>query len=167
MTLSQLNANHIRSEDRLLLRISTSQDEEYRLWLTRLVTGELIADCSERLLQSLAPGLPPAVAAALSGFRQDAMQGTLQAGGFQPARRLPLGTEPQLVTSCAIERSGGQYTLKLLLPQGRELGLPLGEGQLRKLLLLLDRIQQQAGWGLAAAAAAPAAAPEAGSRTLH
>lgn len=161
MTLSQLNANHVRSEDRLLLRISTSQDEEYRLWLTRLVTGELIADCSEQLRDTLAPGLPAAVAMAVSEFRQESMQGTLKPGGFQPARRLPLGTEPQLVTGSAIEHNSGRYTLKLLLPPGRELGLPLDEVQLRKLVLLLDRVQQQAGWGLTAAA------PEAGPRTLH
>ena len=161
MSIAQLNASHVRSQDRLLLRINTTQDEEYRLWLTRLLTGALLARSSELLQQAIAQETSPTTAAALSEFRQEAMQGELKAGGFQPARRLPLGAEPQLVAGCALDRNGGQYALRLLLP-GRELGMPLGETQLRKLALLLDRIQKQAGWGLEAAATAPAtAAPRA------
>ena len=99
MTLSRLNANHVRSEDRLLLRISTQQDEEYRLWLAQLVTTALLVRCGELLQQSLASELPPAEASAVSEFRQEALQDEQKAGGFQPARRLSLGTEPPLVVN--------------------------------------------------------------------
>lgn len=166
MSISQLNASHVRSEDRLLLRINTPQDEEYRLWLTRLVTGDLLSRSSELLQQAIAQELHAAKAAALSQFGQDAMQGELKTGGFRPARRLPLGAEPQLVTGCALDHDGQLYALKMQLPT-REFSMPLIEAQLRKLVLLLDRIQKQAGWGLESVAASPFTVPAPDARTLH
>ncbi len=73
----------------------------------------------------------------------------------------------ELLQQSLLERNDEQYALKLRLAQGRELGLPLDERQLRKLALLLDRIQQQAGWGLETPPARQGAETVTGARTLH
>ena len=35
MQLKQMNVGYDRAQDRILLRLSTDQDTEYRMWLTR------------------------------------------------------------------------------------------------------------------------------------
>ena len=39
MSLRQLNASDVPDEDRVLMRLTTTRGEEYRLWLTRAITG--------------------------------------------------------------------------------------------------------------------------------
>ncbi len=42
MSIQQFNGEWIPREDRLLLRINTSNDEEFRFWLTRLMLKNLL-----------------------------------------------------------------------------------------------------------------------------
>ena len=58
MQLNQVNIGYDPGQDRLLLRMSTSADVEYRLWLTRRVT------------KGLWPGLMQLVASSESVRRQ-------------------------------------------------------------------------------------------------
>ena len=57
--LHQLNISHNAKEDRLLLRVSTSAGEEFRLWLTRRYTGLLMGVINKEMD---ARGGAPAVA---------------------------------------------------------------------------------------------------------
>jgi hypothetical protein len=166
MTIRQLNASHSKTEDRLLLRLTTREDEEFRLWLTRRLTQELLAHLRALLhpppdsnpdtgrtpptgataseqpgavaANGAAPPQPPAAAAAdqHSAFTQN----------FQPGRNLPLGAEPVLVVGYQLKAHQARYDLHLQLPTSQVLDLRLNDTLVRQILLLLENMQHKALW---------------------
>ena len=53
-----MNVSYAAREDRLLLRVSTSEDEEFRIWLTRRYTGLLLGVLNKEMDDR--GGSPPA-----------------------------------------------------------------------------------------------------------
>ena len=42
MNIHQMSVNYAERDDRLLLRVNTQDGQEFRLWLTRRMTGRLL-----------------------------------------------------------------------------------------------------------------------------
>lgn len=109
MNIHQLSVTYLREQDRILVRINTTQREEIRLWLTRrLMMGLwplLSKVLTEHLLKLEAAGTSLAAAdeqlkKMLADFRKEEF---LQHADFETPYveeqdRLPLGEEPLLVT---------------------------------------------------------------------
>jgi hypothetical protein len=113
MNIHQLSVNYLQEQDRILVRINTTQDAELRLWFTRRLTLGLMPLLTKVVAQHVAtqdalksPGISPTATAdpatqkLLSEFKQQAL---LQKSDFvtpfkDQAGLLPLGTEPLLVT---------------------------------------------------------------------
>ena len=149
MSILQFNVSHSKTEDRLLLRLTTREDQEYRLWLTRLLTRELLGHL-HLALEAPAPATPTTPAEANPG--QPARAGTTApahspfAQEFRPARHLPLGSEPILVVGHHIEAHRNRFNLHLQLRTGQVLDLSLTPALLRQIQLLLQTMQHQAQW---------------------
>ncbi len=113
MNIHQLSVTYIQEQDRILLRINSSDGEELRLWLTRRLTlglwpvlTKIVADQTVQQEAAKSPGLSPVIAAdeetrkMVAEFKKEE---DLQKADFktpyreQPAA-LPLGAEPLLVT---------------------------------------------------------------------
>ena len=47
MNVRQLHTSYVLKEDRVLLRLLTSAQQEYRLWLTRAMTGQCLASLEQ------------------------------------------------------------------------------------------------------------------------
>ena len=68
MGIKQLNGGYVPAEDRILLRVSTDEGQEFRFWLTRPVTARLLAATSA--LPAGAAAAAPWLAGAVSAPMQ-------------------------------------------------------------------------------------------------
>jgi hypothetical protein len=59
MSITQFNATYTPEEDRVLFRFNTSESQEYRLWLTRLIVRDVLALGAQASVAVLAKEHPP------------------------------------------------------------------------------------------------------------
>jgi hypothetical protein len=169
MSIKQLNASYLLNEDRILLRLNTADNSEYRLWMTRRVTLFILVASQHLLAKKLEQEHSPETAKALNTFEQEAIleaSKTANAGAqeYVPGSKFPLGFDPLLVMEAACswaqkpdpekmpqaEHASGLIpglSLDLLLAGGAKLNLQLVDSMMRAMCLLLDQVRQQAGWG--------------------
>lgn len=152
--LDQIQISFVAGEDRLLLRVSTQNQEEFRCWLTR------------RFVKAIRPALAQAMAAnpriqnqadplakqELLRFEHEVARHTSDfATPYKGvARALPLGAAPVLLTRGQLKpQSGGDITLTLAPDQGGGIDLALNPTLLHSLVVLLDQTLQATDWDLA------------------
>ena len=68
MGIKQLNGGYVPAEDRILLRVSTDANEEFRFWLTRHIVKNIIGGC-QTLAQQMLAKLTQTDAAGEKNFR--------------------------------------------------------------------------------------------------
>jgi hypothetical protein len=112
----QLSVNYIQEQDRILVRINTTAQEELRLWFTRRLTLGLMPMVQKQVAEWVANQetvkSPLTTTAATADAQTKAMladfkrEESLQKSDFQTAYKapnaLPLGAEPLLVTEISI-----------------------------------------------------------------
>ena len=147
MGIKQINASYVADQDRLLLRVSTAEDQEYRLWLTRAVVLKFLAISDLAVVTALAQQHPVEQAKMIAEFQQEAIaeQETFEQP-FESVPELPLGSEPQLVISIAASLADQTCHLALQLGSHQTLTLHLGRDLLQKTKLLIQKISAQAQW---------------------
>ena len=178
MGIKQINGTYIAAEDRILMRVSTSAGEELRFWLTRPVTGQLLAAIHAAAARNIAQKFPPQIAQTVAEFEQQALQAQTRLDDkYLPGTTFPLGKAPALVVKIAAAAKADDMSLDLTLPDGRKVDLCLPRRLAQQVGVLLDGLQQKAGWGFApqgdrapaagdAADAAATAAPHE-KKTMH
>lgn len=144
--LQQINVSYVPVEDRLLLKVRSSDDSEYRLWLTRRYTGLLLRVLQEQTEQQ---GGPAAVAS------RPETRGLLKNGAFgqswvEPeSPRYPLGRDGVLGFRIqAGRREDGLLQLQLSPENGEGLSLTLDQSLLYLLSNLLEQGLSQTDWRL-------------------
>ena len=154
MRLHQLKLDFIPEQDRLLLRVSTDNQLEVRLWLTRralrLLWPQLLQvarSSPEVALQSN----PQARDALLGMQHEQALRQANFADAFNEApREMPLGAEPILVARIQINKDdNGSPVLGLLPQQGQGIHLTLDNTLLHSLCRLLQNVASQSEWDIA------------------
>ena len=159
MGIRQINGTYIPTEDRIVLRVSTDAGEEFRLWLTRPVTAQLLAAIRTIAARTIAQKFPPQVAQTVTEFEQQAVaQQTKLDDQFVPGATFPLGEAPALVVKLALTPVDAGVSLDLGMPNGANVNLRLALQLSQQVGVLLDRLQHNANWQIAPAAE-PAAAP--------
>lgn len=148
MSIRQLNASYVDEEDRVMFRFTTAAQEEYRLWLTRAVMGQLMLQLKDVAVQVLVQRGQVKAARAVADFKQQALAQNAEYTQFVAAPRLPLGAEPVRVRSAQVRVAQGKSSLELALTAGRQLTLSLDDDLSGKLLLLMQRMNQTARWSL-------------------
>lgn len=175
MQIHQMSVTYLPEQDRILMRVNTTEDEETRMWLTRrLMVGlwpllsKLLTD---HLLKLESAGASLAGANAelkkmLADFRKEEF---LQHADFdtpykEGEARLPLGEEPLLVTDVdATPLVNGPLRLNFneRPPKGdtqpRSFQMEMQPKLMQGLMHLLDQALLQSGWR---EGFAPLAAPE-------
>lgn len=169
MSIKQLNASYLVSEDRILLRLNTQDQVEYRLWLTRRVTLFILAASTHLLTKKLEQAHSPDTAKAVNEFQKNAIleaSKTANAGAqnYEAGTEFPIGFDPLLVmdASCSLTKNGEKLaaqnaatevdfddalSIDFLLPGGANLNLNLPTEMMRAMCLLLDQLRVQAAWG--------------------
>lgn len=169
MAIKQLNASYLLSEDRILLRLNTQDQVEYRLWLTRRVTLFILAASTHLLTKKLEQAHSPDTAKAVNEFQKNAILETSKtanagAQNYEAGTQFPIGFDPLLVmdASCSLTKNGEKLSaqnaatevdfddalsLDFILPGGANLNLNLPAEMMRAMCLLLDQLRIQAAWG--------------------
>jgi len=151
--IHQIQIRLDEQQDRLLLRLSTTDACEYRFWLTRRFVKQLWA-----LLLKMVEW-DKAVQQQFDGaIRQTVLEiqheGYAQQGDFSKrfedtSRRYPLGEAPILLASGkGMRREGGLQVLSLYPAQGQGLDLTLDARLLHVFVKLLRDGAERAQWGI-------------------
>ena len=153
MRLHQLKLDFVPEQDRLLLRVSTDNQMEVRLWLTRRALRLLWP----LLLQMLRSS--PEVALQSNPQARDALVGMQHEQALRQAnfgdtfkevpREMPLGAEPILVARIHGNRDDrGNQVLGLLPQHGQGIHLTLDNTLLHSLCKLLQNAVAQSDWDI-------------------
>jgi len=153
MRLHQLKLDFIPEHDRLLLRVSTDDQQEVRLWLTRRALRlmwpllvQMVRSSPEVALQS-----NPQARDALVGMQHE--QALSRANFAKPfdevPREMPLGTEPILVARIQSNKDeGGNQVLGLLPQQGQGIHLTLDNTLLHSFCKLVQNAVAKSDWDI-------------------
>lgn len=154
MSIKQFNGTYSPIEDRIVIRFSTTDGNEFVLWLTRRVTVSLmdvlvkVADAQlSRVTPSSNPGQPVAASPVISEFRKEAIAHATQfSTPYQPAFRHPLGEQPVLVTGFNLNSAPQVCGIEFKLLSNQSLNMNLPTVTVYQFYLLLKKLQEQAFW---------------------
>ncbi len=141
-----MNISYAAKEDRLLLRVSTSDGEEFRIWFTRRYTGLLLGVLNKEMD---AQGGAPAVGGSQETTKMIKNGALEKKYEEKPASEYPLGEEGVLafrINTRTLE--GGVFALELLPEEGRGLTLNMNKSLLYMFHNILTQGITQAKWGL-------------------
>jgi hypothetical protein len=159
MNIHQMSVLHDERQDRLLLRLNTQDQKEFRFWLTRRLTMRLIpvVKQSAARLEAAQPGVAATDSRSqslLSEFKREAF---LEKADFQTpfdtqARQWPLGPEPMLITDVHLSIQPGDvlemtFEDKSDPPQVRSCRLNLRIDLLHGMVHLIEQAFDKAQWG--------------------
>lgn len=169
MTIKQINVSYLVNEDRILFRFNTQDQSEYRLWFTRRVTLFLFAASSHLLSKKLEQDHSPEAARVINEFEKEALLEAAKTANsgqqvYESGVQFPIGSDPLLVMdiTCSLAQNSeqidsksnaeisdfdGSLSIDFILPGGSNLNLKLTGSMVRAMILLLDQLRQQAGWG--------------------
>jgi hypothetical protein len=157
MSIKQINASYLLAEDRILLRVSTNDEAEYRFWFTRRVTLFILQAAQQLLIRKLEGQHEKKTAEAIAEFDRMQTQAQLQSPAdvkdlvtaqtnYLPGNHFPLGSDPLLVMDvrCNFFET---FSIDLVLPGGANMNLNLPLTLLQMMCALLDRLGTEAKWG--------------------
>lgn len=174
MNIHQLSVSHDERQDRLLLRLNTQDQQEFRFWLTRRMDLRLIPaiEKSAERLEAAQPGV-----AAVDGPSQQLL-GELKREDFlnhadfatpfdNQATQWPLGPEPLLITDAHLSINAGgaldiSFEDKSDPAQVRTCKLHLQVSLVHGMVHLIRQASEKAQWMLGSSqikSAAPEAVP--------
>ena len=143
--LHQMNITYVPKEDRLLLRISTLQGDEFRVWLTRRYTGLLFNVLNKQMEKS---GGVPTVAAS-EETRKLFKAGALEQKYAGDSSHFPLGENGFLGFRInANETQDGVLHLEMAPEQGQGITIHLTNPLLYMFSNILNQGIDRAGWQL-------------------
>jgi hypothetical protein len=170
MHIRQVSLQYHAEADRLLLRVRSSDDKVFAVWMTRRLCLRLWPHLSAMVqhagaAQAAPHATPTAEAAAM--LAASARQQTLAQADFsQPfqatAAQQPLGLEPMLAHVVQLTpQNGGQLKLSISDAQQRNVQLVLDAALGTAVRELMVAALRQADWGFALEATAPGVEPAA------
>lgn len=159
MNIHQLSVHHDERQDRLLLRLNTQDQQEFRFWLTRRMTLRLIPaiEQSAMRLEASQPGVAATDTPSknlLTELKRDSFLGKADfATPFKNhATEWPLGAEPMLITDVHLSiRSGGALEVsfedKSDPEQAKTCQLYLQVSLVHGMVHLIQQASKKAAWG--------------------
>lgn len=147
---AQIQVRYVQEEDRILLRMTSTEAEEFRFWLTRRFLLRLWPVLQEALLSS--PTVKrfsdlPSQQAMLAFEHEQAQSKAAFNQPFRSQETLPLGEEPLLVVKAGFRHlDGGGLQIAFKDVQENGIELTLSHEVLHLLCKLLDDAAVQSEW---------------------
>ena len=155
MIPEQLNGTYFPEEDRVMLKIRTKDDAEYRLWLTRHITQKIMAVIEKITIKNLEAStknksLPKNVIETMNEMRQKNIENqTDLSGKYRSTAKLPLGAEPILITNATFTIfKNSKVTMKCILKLKESIEFEFNMTTLAKVRVLLTRLSEKGKWEL-------------------
>ena len=150
--LEQFSASYDATQDRLLLRVRTTDDAEFRFWLTRRyleLLWPILMKIADTFNSRKAPDNPQARSVMAEMAHGQAVGAANFSTQYQKGSLFPLGEEPILLARISVKaKEGNTQTLTLLPQEGQGLHLELDEKLVHVLARLLQEAAIGAEWGL-------------------
>ncbi len=171
--LDQIQITFVPGEDRLLLRMSTQNEEEFRFWLTRRFVKALRPKLTQTLSHQARIQVQTNTDAKreLLNFQHEQ---AVQASDFKTPykdeqKSLPLGEQPITLTRFQLRPEAQDRVILTVGPeQGNGIDLALTPHLVHSLIALLDNALKAADWALAdPPASADDKQPAAGPSTIN
>jgi hypothetical protein len=151
VAIHQIQFSYDQHQDRVLMRLSTMEGEEFRFWLTRLFTRRLwgllvkLLEMDRPVRQQVDPDSKRAVLGLQhEGFTQ---QGNFSAPFEERAYRRPLGDEPLLLARAEGQlREDGTFLLRLHPQPGQGIDMTLDAKLLHLFSKLLNQVVAKTDW---------------------
>jgi hypothetical protein len=176
VAIHQIQFAYNEQQDRVLLRVTTSEGEEFRFWLTRRFAKRLW-ELLVRLLEQDQPvrqQLDADTRRTVLGIRHEgfAQQGNFSVPFEEREYRRPLGDEPLLLARAEGKlREDGTYLLRLHPQPGQGIDMSLDAKLLHLFSKLLNQVVGKTGWDmnldLYLGSEPPAQEPQAQPRKLN
>ncbi|MEC8409895.1 MAG: hypothetical protein VXZ31_08685 [Pseudomonadota bacterium] len=173
--LGQFDAGYNSAQDRILLRITNTAGEEYRLWLTRRFCLSMLGDFKvkvsacrlpaeeeERVVDSssVVPDSAGSATVVQADIQQELVASQQDFGqAFRPGEQFPLGEQGELVERVDLTPNGkgeGTHALSFQSVQGQALTIAVTPELLNSIFEVIERVTQQADWGLVTTASSMA-----------
>jgi len=149
MSVKQFNGTYFNQEDRILLRMSTINGDEFRLWLTRFMTRHLLIAIHQLIQKNLERKHNPQIAQVVQEFQEEGIKSrTNFQEEYVPATNLPLGEEGVLVTGLNLALKEDMFSIDFGLITQQNLNLQLNIQVVQSLSLLLQQLQENAQWNI-------------------
>lgn len=156
MNIHQIQMVFDPGEDRILMRLSTLDQAEFRFWLTRRYVKLLWSVLMQRIDSDPQSSLPvsrdPHSRRVIMGFEQEqAVQNDSFSQDFNShAAKLPLGESPVLLTRIALNPTAdGQHIFSVHPEKGFGINITVDHHFVRKLIQLIVETVKQTDWNLA------------------
>lgn len=147
---AQIQARYVQEEDRILLRMNTVAEEEFRFWLTRRFALRLWPVLQDALFSSPIATRQTSLSArhAVVAFEHEIAKSKVGFDtGFRDMNVLPLGEAPLLITQSAFRReSDGTFFLSLHNINKQGVSLNLTSDLLHLFCKLLEDAAQHSDW---------------------
>ncbi len=142
--LHQLNVTYSNREDRLLLRVTTQQGDEYRLWMSRRFTNLLFNVLKKEMEKHGGVTSVGASRQAQEMFNAGAFEKSFE---HEKSINLPLGEEGFLAYGIKTHNNpGGNMSLEIFPEKGQGINLNLNQGMLYMFYNLLSQGIIRAEW---------------------
>lgn len=162
MNLHQLNLTFDAKQDRLLLKVSTTSEQEFRFWLTRRLVQRAWAPLVTKLQgDTPAPMTAAPLASAPLEFRHAAavQQADFKTPYVAEGKTPAVSPDPLLVTQFSLQSLAlDRYEMTLTSDTGLRVSVKLAAPVLHGLVKLLQDASRSADWSLSLALPAAAMA---------
>jgi hypothetical protein len=149
MQLKQINCEYSQIEDRLLVRINTTDNQEYKIWFSRLITKTILGGTRHLSKIQLEKIAPKETAEAIAEFKYEAAKETtkLDQPFEQPTTTIfPFGNEPVVAHNVTITATQSGMEYKLEFNNNHSMTFNLDESGMQSLNLLLEEFSKRANW---------------------
>lgn len=150
--LEQFNAAYDAMQDRVLLRIRTTDGAEYRFWITRRFLSLLwpiLMKMADGFSARKAPGDPLTRSTLAELAHGEAVGKADFSSQYQDGDIFPLGPDPVLLAKISLKPLAGDTQTLVLLPnEGQGINLDLDEKLVHIVARLLQQTATAADWGL-------------------
>lgn len=149
--ISQLQIVYDPEQDRLMLRVNTQSQDEFRFWLTRRYT-QLLHQALKTQVDSdpdVQTQVTPEAQQAIQSFKREEAksQGDFKQE-FKESTSFPLGVEPLLAYKLSYKNEQGKLQLGIEPKEGQGIKLALDMSLNLNITQLLRAGSEKAGWGL-------------------
>jgi hypothetical protein len=152
MSIKQFNGEWIAREDRIVFRFNTKSNQAYSFWLTRMLVKGLIEGATHLGVHRYLEEHPPEVAQAMQDFeKQSAEQTLVYNETYEGGQQQPLGEAPVLIVGLKLTQQPDQTVVDFEMVDTRHITLMLPQPMFMTMILLLQKLQAHAQWGLVSA----------------
>ncbi len=147
---TQLQIRYLAEEDRILMRMNTLDEEEYRFWLTRRFCLRLWPVLQEALFSTPTVTQQMSLSArhAMVAFEHEAAQSKAEFNTqFRESKHFPLGADPLLIVHASFNRhNNGTYALTLQNTAKKGINITLTNDLLHLMCKLLEDAAGESDW---------------------